>query len=61
MEVAEGKLRPALPEDKDGQLEEVIDLICLSWDQNPSLRPSFCEITPRIQTFQNKLRTEIGQ
>ncbi|KAJ1442859.1 Serine-threonine/tyrosine-protein kinase, catalytic domain [Sesbania bispinosa] len=41
MEVVEGKLRPVLPCDDVGQLKELIDLICLCWDSNPSTRPSF--------------------
>ncbi|CAN1217259.1 Serine/threonine-protein kinase STY17 [Linum perenne] len=55
MQVADGSLRPALPEDEDGQLVELIDLICVSWDQDPSLRPSFATITSALKEIQSTL------
>ncbi|XP_062098636.1 serine/threonine-protein kinase STY46-like [Humulus lupulus] len=45
MEVVESDLRPRLPEDENGALREVIELICLSWNGDPSKRPSFATIT----------------
>ncbi|XVF48733.1 hypothetical protein PTKIN_Ptkin03bG0213300 [Pterospermum kingtungense] len=48
MEVSEGKLRPALPED-NGELKELIDLICLSWDGDASVRPTFANITSTLR------------
>ncbi|KAI4316480.1 hypothetical protein L6164_024458 [Bauhinia variegata] len=50
MEVVEGKLRPELPEDKDGELAELIELICVCWDGNPAVRPSFATITNTLKT-----------
>ncbi|KAJ0031153.1 hypothetical protein Pint_13713 [Pistacia integerrima] len=41
MEVGGGTLRPALPENSDGRLEELKDLICILWDGDASARPSF--------------------
>ncbi|XP_022728865.1 serine/threonine-protein kinase STY8-like [Durio zibethinus] len=55
MEVAEGKLRPALPED-NGELGKLIDLICQSWDGDASVRPSFANITSTLQTIQNRIK-----
>ncbi|KDP34046.1 hypothetical protein JCGZ_07617 [Jatropha curcas] len=57
MEVAEGNLRPALPED-NGEIGEVISLICLSWDQDPSVRPSFATITSTLKKIQRRIITE---
>ena len=54
MEVGEGKLRPALPEE-DGQLGELIVLICLSWDGDASVRPSFSSIACSLKNIQMKL------
>ncbi|KAL5559508.1 hypothetical protein UlMin_035719 [Ulmus minor] len=55
MEVVEGNLRPRLPADEDGQLEELINLICLSWSGDVSIRPSFATITSTLKNLQNKL------
>lgn len=55
MEVAEGKLRPQLAVDKDGQFGELRDLICLSWDPNPSSRPPFSKITFSLRSFYQRL------
>ncbi|KAL6216840.1 hypothetical protein ACLB2K_010058 [Fragaria x ananassa] len=52
MEVVEGKLRPRLPDDDDGQLGELIELICLSWDGDASIRPSFDTITCSLKKLQ---------
>ncbi|XP_047165222.1 serine/threonine-protein kinase STY17-like [Vigna umbellata] len=52
MEVVEGKLRPKLPCDDDvDKLGELIDLICLCWDPNPTTRPSFATITISLKTY----------
>ncbi|CAL1370509.1 unnamed protein product [Linum trigynum] len=61
MQVAEGNLRPALPEDQDGQLVELIDLICVSWDQDPSLRPSFSTITSALKEIQRTITSHTSQ
>ncbi|KAK7321575.1 hypothetical protein VNO77_32364 [Canavalia gladiata] len=56
MEVVEGKLRPKLPsddDDDDAQLGDLIHLICLCWDTNPSTRPSFATITRSLKTYAN--------
>ncbi|XVE97746.1 hypothetical protein REPUB_Repub03eG0045100 [Reevesia pubescens] len=55
LEVGEGKLRPALPED-NGELRELIDLICLSWDGDASVRPTFANITPTLRKIQNRIK-----
>ncbi|XP_040364578.1 serine/threonine-protein kinase STY46 [Rosa chinensis] len=55
MEVVEGKLRPRLPDDNDGQLGELIELICLSWDGDASIRPSFATITCNLKKLQNRI------
>ncbi|KAA8546221.1 hypothetical protein F0562_003040 [Nyssa sinensis] len=53
LEVAEGKLRPALPKDDDHhQLEELIDLIQLSWNEDAAIRPSFATITRSLRKIQ---------
>lgn len=54
MEVAEGNLRPMLPK-KNDQLGELIDLICLSWDQDASVRPSFATITLNLKKIQQMI------
>ena len=55
MEVVESNLRPRLPDDNNGQLGELIDLICLSWNKDASLRPAFATITSTLKTIQNRL------
>ncbi|KAL4372258.1 serine/threonine-protein kinase STY17-like [Arachis ipaensis] len=61
MEVVEGKLRPMLPCDDDANLmEELIDLINLCWDANPSTRPSFAAITRTLEIYVNKLYQTIS-
>ncbi|XP_077230474.1 serine/threonine-protein kinase STY13-like [Tasmannia lanceolata] len=54
LEVGAGNLRPTLPAD-DGQLKELIDLICHSWDGHASTRPSFATITNALRKIQGKL------
>ncbi|XP_020236594.1 serine/threonine-protein kinase STY13 [Cajanus cajan] len=52
MEVVEGKLRPVLPSKEDGdEVGELIDLICLCWDANPSTRPSFVTINHSLKSY----------
>ncbi|GMI92614.1 hypothetical protein HRI_002930700 [Hibiscus trionum] len=55
LEVGEGKLRPALPED-NGELGEVIGLIRRSWDEDTSVRPSFADITSILLNFQTRFK-----
>ncbi|KAL3013394.1 hypothetical protein AAZX31_06G051100 [Glycine max] len=56
MEVVEGKLRPLLPSRDDGdQLGELIDLICLCWDGNPSTRPSFATISRSLKSYAKRV------
>ncbi|KAM1527022.1 hypothetical protein ACFXTH_016511 [Malus domestica] len=55
MEVVEENLRPKLADDRDGQLGELIDLICLSWNADASVRPSFAAITSSLKALQNRL------
>ncbi|RVX17280.1 Serine/threonine-protein kinase STY17 [Vitis vinifera] len=48
------KLRPALPK-KDGQImKELIHLILLSWNENPSIRPSFAKIASTLKRIQSQ-------
>ncbi|KAL6344579.1 hypothetical protein AAG906_002484 [Vitis piasezkii] len=48
------KLRPALPK-KDGQImKELVHLILLSWNENPSIRPSFAKIASTLKRIQSK-------
>ncbi|KAK6248925.1 hypothetical protein QUC31_020490 [Theobroma cacao] len=58
LEVGEGKLRPALPED-NGKLGELIDLICLSWDGDASVRPTFANITSTLREIQNRIKETV--
>ncbi|KAG7024368.1 Protein kinase and PP2C-like domain-containing protein, partial [Cucurbita argyrosperma subsp. argyrosperma] len=53
MEVGEGKLRPELPVDENGELKELLDLICACWNGNAADRPSFATITGRLRSIQN--------
>ncbi|KAK0572125.1 hypothetical protein LWI29_026483 [Acer saccharum] len=54
LEVGEGTLRPALPED-DGEVKELIDLIRRLWDGDASARPSFSFITSALRDLRNKI------
>ncbi|KAK6236698.1 hypothetical protein SCA6_012035 [Theobroma cacao] len=58
LEVGEGKLRPALPED-NGKLGQLIDLICLSWDGDASVRPTFANITSTLREIQNRIKETV--
>ncbi|XP_038698818.1 serine/threonine-protein kinase STY46-like [Tripterygium wilfordii] len=60
MEVGEGKLRPALPKDHEGNLGELIDLISISWDQDASIRPSFATVTCSLRKIQQRLKQTAG-
>ncbi|XP_044463257.1 serine/threonine-protein kinase STY46-like [Mangifera indica] len=53
MEVGEGSLRPALPENSNGELGELIDLICSLWDGDASARPSFSSVTTALKSIRN--------
>nr|XP_025888403.1 serine/threonine-protein kinase STY17-like [Solanum lycopersicum] len=55
LEVAENGLRPQLPEQEDEKLEELIQLIQLSWDEDVALRPSFRAITYTLTNIHHKL------
>ncbi|KAH0645014.1 hypothetical protein KY284_032898 [Solanum tuberosum] len=55
LEVAENGLRPQLPEQEDEQLEELIQLIQLSWDEDVALRPCFRAITSTLTNIHHKL------
>lgn len=56
LEVADGKLRPRLPEgDADTPTGALVDLICLAWDAEPSRRPSFAAITVALRGIQEQL------
>lgn len=56
MEVVEGKLRPELPSRDNGeQLGELIDLVCLCWDGNPSTRPSFATISRTLKSYAQRV------
>lgn len=54
MEVVESNLRPKLP-DNNGQLGELIDLICVSWSGDATKRPSFATITCTLRMLQKKM------
>ncbi|KAK8547341.1 hypothetical protein V6N13_098053 [Hibiscus sabdariffa] len=55
LEVGEGKLRPSLPDD-NGELGEVIELICRSWDEDACVRPAFENITSTLSNFQTRFK-----
>ncbi|CAN4076731.1 unnamed protein product [Withania somnifera] len=54
LEVAENGLRPQLPEQNEG-LEELIQLIQLSWHEDVAVRPSFGAITSILTKIQDKI------
>ncbi|KAK6927239.1 Serine-threonine/tyrosine-protein kinase, catalytic domain [Dillenia turbinata] len=54
LEIGEGRLRPALPAD-DGNMEDLIELIQISWSEDFSLRPSFAAITSSLRNIQNRI------
>ncbi|KAK8351569.1 hypothetical protein V6Z11_A05G041200 [Gossypium hirsutum] len=53
LEVGDGKLRPALPED-NGEWKELIELICQSWDGDACVRPTFANITSTLSNIQTR-------
>ncbi|CAL5074053.1 unnamed protein product [Urochloa decumbens] len=53
--VAEGKLRPKLPESDDAYPTGLIDLICRTWDAEPSSRPSFATITSALREIRHQI------
>ncbi|MFQ6638497.1 hypothetical protein Gotur_014972 [Gossypium turneri] len=55
LEVGDGKLRPALPED-NGEWKELIELICQSWDGDACVRPTFANITSTLSNIQNQIQ-----
>ncbi|XP_075103056.1 serine/threonine-protein kinase STY46-like isoform X2 [Nicotiana tabacum] len=54
LEVAEKGLRPELPK-QDEKLEELIQIIQLSWDEDVAVRPSFGAITSSLRNIQEKM------
>ncbi|KAI3705797.1 hypothetical protein L1987_76039 [Smallanthus sonchifolius] len=54
LEVGEGKIRPALPKHEEN-VEDLIELIKLSWDEDPEYRPSFATITRALKLIYNRL------
>ncbi|XP_075108434.1 serine/threonine-protein kinase STY17-like isoform X3 [Nicotiana tabacum] len=54
LEVAEKGLRPELPK-QDDKLEELIQLIQLSWDEDVAVRPSFGAITSSLINIHEKM------
>lgn len=54
LEVGEGKIRPALPKHEEN-IEDLIELIQLSWDEDPEYRPSFATITSGLKLISNRL------
>ena len=52
--VADGKLRPQLPE-SDGYPTGLVDLICRTWDAEPSSRPSFAAITSELREIRQHI------
>ncbi|KAD4178019.1 hypothetical protein E3N88_26610 [Mikania micrantha] len=53
-EVGGGKIRPALPKHEEN-IEDLIELIQLSWDEDPEYRPSFSAITRGLKLIYNRL------
>ncbi|KQJ90439.1 serine/threonine-protein kinase STY13 [Brachypodium distachyon] len=56
LEVADGKLRPRLPED-DANSGALVDLICRTWHAEPLNRPSFDTITSALREIKEQLET----
>ncbi|KAI3783979.1 hypothetical protein L1987_43070 [Smallanthus sonchifolius] len=54
LEVGEGKIRPALAKHED-KVEDLIELVQLSWDEDPEYRPSFATITRALKLIYNRL------
>lgn len=59
--MANNGLRPALPkhDDNNEKLEEIIQLIQHSWDEDSAIRPPFSTITSCLRNFLNKLQQDI--
>uniref|UniRef100_A0A0D9XE85 Protein kinase domain-containing protein n=1 Tax=Leersia perrieri TaxID=77586 RepID=A0A0D9XE85_9ORYZ len=55
LEVADGKLRPKLAELRDANSSVLNDLICGTWDAEPSKRPSFATITSALREIKQQL------
>lgn len=55
MEVAEGNLKPKLPEDHGEIMGELTNLISISWDQDASIRPTFSTVTSTLKLIRSKL------
>ncbi|KAL6584883.1 hypothetical protein OROMI_004172 [Orobanche minor] len=55
LQVGECKIRPALP-DHEENIEDLTELIQLSWDEDPEYRPSFATITRGLKMICNKLK-----
>ncbi|XP_028807016.1 serine/threonine-protein kinase STY13-like [Neltuma alba] len=51
VEVVEGKLRPMVAEDREGEVEELVQVIRLCWDGNPTMRPSFATIATALKAY----------
>jgi serine/threonine-protein kinase TNNI3K len=54
MEVADGKLRPKLRDDA-ARCSGLVDLICRTWDTEPSRRPSFATIASSLREIKEQL------
>ncbi|KAL6846495.1 hypothetical protein ACP4OV_023943 [Aristida adscensionis] len=54
LEVANGNLRPKLPESSKYPIG-LIDLICQTWDAEPSNRPSFATITSALREIRQQI------
>nr|XP_043629846.1 serine/threonine-protein kinase STY17-like [Erigeron canadensis] len=54
-QVGEGKIRPALPEHGEN-IEDLIELVQLSWDEDPEYRPSFATITRGLKMIFNRFK-----
>ncbi|CAN6174495.1 unnamed protein product [Urochloa humidicola] len=55
LEVADGKFRPKLPDSDDAYPTALIDLICQTWDAEPSSRPSFATITSALREIRHQI------
>ncbi|CAD5169063.1 unnamed protein product [Musa acuminata subsp. malaccensis] len=55
LEVSEGRLRPKLPE-HDHECRELTELICCSWSDDASARPSFAAINLALRKIIDKLK-----
>ncbi|XP_051190723.1 serine/threonine-protein kinase STY46-like [Lolium perenne] len=53
LEVADGKLRPKLPQ--DAHCTSLVDLICQTWAAEPSRRPSFATIASSLREIKEQM------